>query len=182
MSAPNCTPTTPTCQRRQFHALCSSHCRPRPHNSAQPVNCVFRSGSRRCCGVRWRLSRDGNGVQLGQRDSDLPWPTLSADISGFPVGNIGVTECSTAGRVTGLTSPQDIDGIYTSVSAGTTLGVGGAISEMRNQDGVVIQMTSTTGGADLRLAAEGVKARQVSRVDMIAISRSRLMTRIRSSS
>ena len=78
-------------------------------------------------------------------------------ISGFSVGNVGITEYSAAGSVTGLSSPQDIDGIYTSVSAGTTLGGGGSISAMRNQNGVVIQMTATTGGADLKLAAEGVK-------------------------
>jgi len=78
-------------------------------------------------------------------------------ISGFSVGNVGVTGYSAAGNVTGLNSPEDIDGIYTAVSAGTTLGGGGAISEMRNQNGVVIQMTATTGGVDLKLAAEGVK-------------------------
>jgi hypothetical protein len=78
-------------------------------------------------------------------------------ISGFSVGNLGITQYSAAGTVTGLNSPQDIDGIYTAVSAGTTLGGGGAISEMRNQNGVVIQMTATTAGADMKLAAEGVK-------------------------
>lgn len=78
-------------------------------------------------------------------------------VSGFSVGIVGITEYSAAGSVTGLNSPQDIDGIYTSVAAGTTLGGGGSISEMRNQNGVVIQMTATTGGADLKLAAEGMK-------------------------
>jgi hypothetical protein len=77
-------------------------------------------------------------------------------ISGFSVGNVGVTEYFAAGSVTGLNSPEDIDGIYTSVLAGTTLDGDVAISEMRNQNGVVIHMTATTGGADLKLAAEGV--------------------------
>lgn len=77
-------------------------------------------------------------------------------ISGFWVGNVGITQYSAAASVTGLKAPQDIDGVFTAVSAGTTLGIGRTMSAMRNQNGVVIQMTATTGGAALKLAAEGV--------------------------
>jgi hypothetical protein len=49
------------------------------------------------------------------------------------------------------------NGVFTSVAAGGTLGGGGNIAAMRNQNGVVIQMTSTTAGLSLTLAAEGVK-------------------------
>ena len=59
--------------------------------------------------------------------------------------------------MTGLKAPQDIDGVYTSVAAGGTLGGGGTVAAMRNQNGVVIKLTSTTQGLSLTLAAEGVK-------------------------
>jgi len=37
------------------------------------------------------------------------------------------------------------------------VGGGAGVTEMRNQNGVVIAMKSTTQGASLKLAAEGIK-------------------------
>jgi hypothetical protein len=78
-------------------------------------------------------------------------------ISGFTLASVGVTDYTAAGNVTGLRTAQDINGVFTSVAAGATLGGGGNIAAMKNQNGVVIQMTSTTVGLSLTLAAEGVK-------------------------
>jgi hypothetical protein len=78
-------------------------------------------------------------------------------ISGFTLASVGITDYTAAGNVTGLRTAQDINGVFTSVAAGATLGGGGNIAAMRNQNGVVIQMTSTTAGLSLTLAAEGVK-------------------------
>jgi hypothetical protein len=78
-------------------------------------------------------------------------------ISGFTLASVGITDYTAAGNVTGLRTAQDINGVFTSVAAGATLGGGGNIAAMRNQNGVVIQMTSTTAGLSLTLAAEGVR-------------------------
>jgi hypothetical protein len=78
-------------------------------------------------------------------------------VSGFSLASVGVTDYTAAGNVTGLRTAQDINGVFTSVAAGATLGGGGNIAAMKNQNGVVIQMTSTTAGLSLTLAAEGVK-------------------------
>jgi hypothetical protein len=78
-------------------------------------------------------------------------------VSGFTLASVGITDYTAAGNVTGLQTAQDISGVFTSVAAGATLGGGGNIAAMRNQNGVVIQMTSTTAGLSLTLAAEGVK-------------------------
>ena len=78
-------------------------------------------------------------------------------ISGISVASVGVTEYTAAGSVTGLKTPQDISGVFTSVAAGGTLGGGGAIAAMRNQNGVTINLSSTTQGLSLTLAAEGMK-------------------------
>jgi hypothetical protein len=78
-------------------------------------------------------------------------------VSGLSLASVGVTNYTAAGQVTGLRTAQDINGVYTSVAAGATLGGGGNIAAMKNQNGVVIQMTSTTAGLSLTLAAAGVK-------------------------
>jgi len=78
-------------------------------------------------------------------------------VSGLSLASVGITEYTAAGSVEGLRSPQSINGVFTSVAAGATLGGGGSIAAMKNQNGVVIHLTSTTAGLSLSLAAEGVK-------------------------
>ena len=78
-------------------------------------------------------------------------------ISGLSVGSVGISDYTSAGTVTGLGKPQDINGVFTAVGAGGTLGGGGSIAAMQNQNGVVIHLTSTTQGLSLTLAAEGMK-------------------------
>ena len=78
-------------------------------------------------------------------------------ISGVSIASVGVTDYSAAGSVEGLKTPQDINGVFRAVSAGGTLGGGGNIAAMKNQNGVVIHLTSTTQGLSLTLAAEGMK-------------------------
>jgi hypothetical protein len=66
-------------------------------------------------------------------------------ISGFTLASVGIADYTAAGNVTGLRTAQDINGVFTSVAAGATLGGGGNIA------------ASTTAGLSLTLAAEGVK-------------------------
>ena len=80
-------------------------------------------------------------------------------ISGFSLASVGVTEYAAAGTVSGLKTPRDINGVYAAAAAGGTLGGGAGASAMTNQSGVTIQMTSTSEGLNLTLAAEGVKIR-----------------------
>ena len=67
-------------------------------------------------------------------------------ISGFSLVSVGATEYSAAGSVTGLKAPEDINGVFTSVAAGGTLGGSGSIVGMTNQNGVVLHMASTSEG------------------------------------
>ena len=78
-------------------------------------------------------------------------------VSGLAVASVGITDYTAAGSVEGLKSADQIQGVYTAVSAGGTLGGGGNIAAMKNQNGVVIHLTSTTQGLSLTLAAEGMK-------------------------
>jgi hypothetical protein len=78
-------------------------------------------------------------------------------VSGLSVASVGITDYTAAGSVEGLKSADQIAGVYTAVAAGGTLGGGGNIAAMKNQNGVVIHLTSTTQGLSLTLAAEGLK-------------------------
>jgi hypothetical protein len=78
-------------------------------------------------------------------------------VSGLSLGSVGVAEYTAAGSVTGLKTPQDINGVFTSGAAGGTLGGGATVAAMRNQNGVSISLSSTTQGLNLTLAAEGMR-------------------------
>jgi hypothetical protein len=51
---------------------------------------------------------------------------------------------------------EDINGIFTSVGAGLTLG-GASSRETRNDNGVTIQVDSTTEGLSVSVPASGMK-------------------------
>jgi hypothetical protein len=79
------------------------------------------------------------------------------NVSGLSLASVGVSDYTSAGSVTGLKTAEDINGVYTAVAAGGTLGGGGTVAAMSNQNGVVIHLSSTTQGLSLTLAAAGVK-------------------------
>jgi len=80
-------------------------------------------------------------------------------VDGLSVGEVGIARATARGKVTNLKSLKDFDGSYTAAGAGATVGGGAGATIMRNQNGVVIEMTSTTQGASLKLAAEGMRLR-----------------------
>jgi hypothetical protein len=76
-------------------------------------------------------------------------------VDGLSVGDVGATRVSLAGKVYNLKKLEDLNGNYTGVGAGATLGGGGAAVTMRNQNGVVIEAVSTTQGLKVALATGG---------------------------
>jgi hypothetical protein len=78
-------------------------------------------------------------------------------VSGLQIASVGIHEYTAAGSVEGLKTPQDINGVYTAIGAGLTLGGGESIAAMRNQKGVVIHLTATSAGLSISLAAGGMK-------------------------
>src|SRR5271165_6374807 len=55
-------------------------------------------------------------------------------VSGLSLASVGITQYTAAGSVEGLKSPQSINGVFTSVAAGATLGGGGNIAAMRKPE------------------------------------------------
>jgi len=80
---------------------------------------------------------------------------ISAD--GFQVGDVGATRMTASGRVYNLKKLQDFDGTYTAVAAEGTAGGGAGVVRMKNQNGVRVDLVSTTQGANVALGIDGVK-------------------------
>jgi len=77
-------------------------------------------------------------------------------VNGLSVGDVGVTKLEASGSVYGLKSLKDFDGNYTAVAAGATVAGGGGAVTMRNQNGVKVNLVSTTQGVKFVLGASGV--------------------------
>jgi hypothetical protein len=99
-------------------------------------------------GIGWSW---GKGV-LTYKGKDYPFK-----VEGLSVGDVGVTKADAVGKVYNLKKMSDFNGTYTSAAAQGTLGGGAGVSAMKNQNGVVIELTSTTQGVNVKLAGEGVK-------------------------
>jgi hypothetical protein len=78
-------------------------------------------------------------------------------VEGLSVGEVGIAKATARGDVFDLNKLEDFNGNYTAGGAGATLGGGAGITAMKNQNGVVIHLKSTTQGANLKLAASGIK-------------------------
>jgi hypothetical protein len=78
-------------------------------------------------------------------------------VSGLSVVDIGITKSTSMGKVYNLKKLEDFNGNYTAGSAEGTLAGGAGALTMKNQNGVVIDLVSTTQGVNLKLALEGVK-------------------------
>jgi hypothetical protein len=78
-------------------------------------------------------------------------------VQGLSVIDVGITKATAFGKVYGLKNLEDFNGNYTAATAEGTLGGGAGASTMKNQNGVVIDLFSTTQGINLKLAPSGVK-------------------------
>ncbi len=99
-------------------------------------------------GIGWSW---GKGI-LTYKGKDYPFK-----VEGLSVGDVGVTKAEAVGKVYNLKKMSDFNGTYTSAAAQGTVGGGAGASAMKNQNGVVLELTSTTQGVNLKLAVEGVK-------------------------
>jgi hypothetical protein len=93
----------------------------------------------------------GSGT-LKYKGKDYP-----ISIDGLTVGAVGASSVSLKGNVYNLKSIDQFDGNYTGVGAGATVGGGGSVLTMRNQNGVVIEAVSTTQGLTLAIGTGGAK-------------------------
>jgi hypothetical protein len=80
-------------------------------------------------------------------------------LSGLTAGaNVGASKMSAAGEVYDLKDISKFPGTYTKFDASATLGGGAGAIHMKNENGVIMKLTSRTQGLQLNIgSANGVK-------------------------
>jgi len=100
----------------------------------------------------------GVGAQWGDGTLRLKnGKTYRFSIEGLEVGGIGVSELHAQGKVYNLHKVSDLDGIYIVGGANVAVGSGPGIQTMRNEHGVVINLSSEQKGVKLTLGGQGVR-------------------------
>jgi hypothetical protein len=99
-------------------------------------------------GIGWSW---GDGV-LTFKGENYPFK-----VGGLSVVDVGITKANAVGKVYHLKKLSDFNGTYAGAAAEGTIGGGAGVSTMKNQNGVVIELQSTTQGVNFKLAGEGVK-------------------------
>jgi hypothetical protein len=103
----------------------------------------------------------GIGFSWGSGTLTFRGKEYRVSVSGLSVGDVGIVRASARGNVYSLQKVQDFDGTYTAYAIGSTIGGGGSVATLRNQNGVVIHIVATTQGLKLTLNASGVRMRIV---------------------
>ena len=98
----------------------------------------------------------GIGVSWGDGKLNFKGKDYPFSIDGLTLVDFGISKASAAGDVYNLTDVAKFAGTYVAAEAGFTLagGVGGVV--LRNQDGVVMHLRSTSKGAKLQLGPSGM--------------------------
>ncbi len=99
----------------------------------------------------------GIGFSWGKGTLAYAGKTYPVKVEGLSVGEVGLTQATAKGTVSNLTKLADFSGNYVAVGAGATAAGGAEVAVMKNQNGVVIELHSTTQGASLKLGAEGLR-------------------------
>jgi hypothetical protein len=99
----------------------------------------------------------GIGWTWGSGELNYAGRTYKVKVSGLGVAEVGVTKAEATGNVYNLKNLEDFDGVYAAAGAEGTAGKGAGVSSLRNSKGVVINLKSETKGANIKVAAEGIK-------------------------
>ena len=117
---------------------------------AIPSGYVWLSGGTVAAGIGYSW---GHGTLYNSKDQKQ----YKFKISGVSVADVGAAGLNAEGEVYNLTSPADLSGNYSAVTAGVTIIEGGSLAYLKNdKTGVVIKLHSQTGGLRFNLAASGM--------------------------
>jgi len=99
----------------------------------------------------------GVGVTWGDGNLNFKGKVYPFSIDGLSLVDWGIAKVSATGDVYNLTDPAKLAGTYVAAEAGLTLagGMGGMV--LRNENGVVLHIRSTSRGARLTLGTSGLK-------------------------
>jgi hypothetical protein len=77
-------------------------------------------------------------------------------VSGLDVVAVGFKQATAVGNVYNLKKVKDFEGTYVAATAAGTVGGGMGTSSMRNDKGVILNLSGVGQGVDLRLAVSGI--------------------------
>jgi hypothetical protein len=98
----------------------------------------------------------GIGVTWGDGKLSYKGKTHTFTVKGLSVVDLGVSQVSARGKVYHLNKVEDFGGNYVAGEAGAAVGGGAAVVVLKNQNGVVMELSSTQTGVKLTLAGEGL--------------------------
>jgi hypothetical protein len=114
-----------------------------------PSGYVWLSGGVIAVGIGYSW---GHGTLYNSKDQK----EYKFKISGVSVADVGGAGITAEGEVYNLTSPAELSGDYSAVTAGVTVIEGGSVAYLKNDKGVVIKLHSQTGGIRFNLSASGM--------------------------
>ena len=116
------------------------------------VRAALRDGDGDC-----HLSRAGGGVVRGKGTLTLAnGKQYHFKVSGLDVVAVGFKQATGVGHVYHLQKVKDFEGTYVAATASGTVGGGMGATALRNEKGVVINLTGVGQGVDFRLAVSGM--------------------------
>jgi hypothetical protein len=96
------------------------------------------------------------GVSWGSGTLTYKGKEYPITVGGLSVGEVGATKIDATGKVYHLKKLEDFSGKYAAVSAEATVGGGGSLTAMKNQNGVVVKLGATTQGVAFAIGPSGV--------------------------
>ncbi|HEX9408211.1 MAG TPA: EipA family protein [Methylomirabilota bacterium] len=99
----------------------------------------------------------GVGVSWGDGKLNYKGKTHTFSVKGLSVLDLGVSKVSARGKVYHLNKVEDFSGTYAAAQAGAAVGGGMSVVALKNENGVVMELSSTQTGVKLTLAGEGIE-------------------------
>src|SRR5262245_17714773 len=99
----------------------------------------------------------GVGVSWGDSKLSYKGTTHTFSVKGLSVVDLGVAKVSARGKVYHLNKVENFSGNYVAGEAGAAVGGGAAMVVLKNQNGVVMELSSTQTGIKLTLAGGGLE-------------------------
>src|SRR5215813_12317635 len=106
--------------------------------------------------IQSRSIAAGVGVTWGDGKLTFKGKDYAFSVNGLSVVDWGISRASASGDVYNLTDVSKFAGTYVAAEAGLTLAGGAGGITMRNSDGVIINLRSTSRGASLTLGPSGL--------------------------
>lgn len=99
----------------------------------------------------------GIGLNWGEGILSFEGQRHAFSVKGLSLVDLGFARLISEGAVSNLEDLSQFEGYYAAVEAGAAAGVGASVLTMRNEHGVVIQLSSGVEGVALALGPQGFR-------------------------